>query len=395
MQSAPLGAHNRPSFFNDTVIFSKEEQRNSIKARLLSTLESWLSTSFSSKNKPAFKIRSFPDYIHNEKAYTIEPIDKVPLSKIKKALFITLKTLATLLIFPRAIAEIMRFGLRRSFDLNANKHFNQVEHHIINKDVVDGPIQINTTSLNTMVHTQELSAFFSSRKNDLLAQKHIEGISYIPMTSDQIIFEKISCPGFIFKIPLHFTQKESYSEISIKKLKKEIDHNDTIQNAVQNLKLSHLAVPLKELLIVNSVDDPFCIIMEEKLQIPTSENIWNTLPELCTPAFIELGCLLATTCLKYTSSSNFPINHSSTNTVTMHILGTKHYAYLMKSYTPIFQLQRFCKDLPNIQCVTTVLETLISKEKFLPKTCDKETFCNQIKQFLKNETSRRNHKANI
>ncbi|MBF5050782.1 hypothetical protein CLAVI_000401 [Candidatus Clavichlamydia salmonicola] len=115
----PFTINNTLSFFNDIVSFSKDDQKKSLHARILSHLELWLSTTILKKNQKKFQISKLSDN-GKQHIFSIEEIPMPSISFKKKILLFTLKVIATILIIPRFIAELIRFELRESIQINLN-----------------------------------------------------------------------------------------------------------------------------------------------------------------------------------------------------------------------------------------------------------------------------------
>ncbi|MBF5050777.1 hypothetical protein CLAVI_000396 [Candidatus Clavichlamydia salmonicola] len=319
---------SNPLGHRDNLIFSPEVKATSKIINILANLEEWLSSAPSCSQRTTYQVLINPLNTNTHSVWLTENTLPSHTTYKKNALFITLKVLATLLIIPRLVAEIIRFGLRKYLNFQLQPRLDapkKVKHrqHIIPKK----------TETNKFL---ELHNIIQLLKETILDRKYHPEITYLSLPTDDfknITFTINSYPGVLFRTILGVILKDGrviHASAGIQNLVNQLNFENSIRLSIKNLKIKHLEL-LKKIPCLKSNEEAgpshssiqLQYVIEENLPLQSSENalqMWNENEEQIIPLFVELALLLAAIPFNFNGPENCQLIQQDNGSYKMHLI---------------------------------------------------------------------------
>ncbi|MBF5050775.1 hypothetical protein CLAVI_000394 [Candidatus Clavichlamydia salmonicola] len=341
------------SFFKDTIYISPQIQKKSLSFQVLSYLELWLSTGPSCCPNNKYELQSNSPNCTTLSIFSAQKKIKNPyvLSTSKKIAFYCLKILSTILIFPRLIAELIRFNLRKGIENLLDFPIVKINHKIYNSEAINSQI---ATIYSQLLEQSPVNGVIYPKSSNILYQ------SDIPLI---IPFELTQYPELTFKIgrtpPL--SNKKSL-------LSQEIDNMRIVEKCLKKQKtLQHFYLPLAYIYNEDQEDwEEFpCFIIEHKSNELNSNtlqafNLWKNNEIKAIPVFVAFARFLYTSGYPYTNPSEHILNISK-DTITMTIKADKDFHNLNDDFTKN-QIYFLFQDLHTEACMDAIIQKIVMEE---------------------------------
>ncbi|MBF5050778.1 hypothetical protein CLAVI_000397 [Candidatus Clavichlamydia salmonicola] len=360
----PLNCFSSPqnqklSFFKDTLVFSKNEKFKSLHTKILANLELWLNSTPRSIQGRIFEVSTFNNNNLKKKTLTLSKGFSSPLSSKQKTIFFILKIVATILIFPRLIAELLRYKLRSYLFLTQKDTLIEVNfpeersHNKLSKE---------TLTLFLTEHTQKnIETEIQKLKEKILSHQAKNIISYLPSHSPFIRFQLKEYPNLIFTTHSHAVEDESISPFQeILTMTKDINTVLT-----QHDTKSFFAIPALDLTHINNSPGLLSYIIEEKIFPPKNHNYiqWKNQESHIIPILVAFARLLFTTDIEYKGCHHFPLIVDKDNCLRMVLDITQQKTPDPIDYRSFFKrMVIFFKDLHTSTCMDAIITALVEEQ---------------------------------
>ncbi|MBF5050776.1 hypothetical protein CLAVI_000395 [Candidatus Clavichlamydia salmonicola] len=343
------------SFFKDSIHIAHQIQVQSSALKTLNHLETWLS------NSSALDHNYLVEQNPTDKTLWIltpntDPQVNASLSPKTKAILGILKTLATVTVIPRLIAELVRFGLRQFLQLKLSSEsinpnaFMSTDHE-----------EFSTTKHSPIHDYAQLLTNVDPNNSST----YLEGMKYYSSKNSLMCVEAKQFPGLIFKtIQGNIeTASDTYKEAAIvlytthrnlKKLQQIVQENEFLSTYIH---IPHSRYYDQE----NS--RPF--LLQEKVPIDHSvsaNNMWEDNENSASLIFCALAQLIFEKGVEFSDPTQFTLYQGSSNPVGS-IIGRVKFIEHNSRDNQLKQIKKLFSYLSDPECMNLIIKTLVNIEK--------------------------------